>query len=135
MKPEIHISNFFSNTPRDIDTILSGLRMGVTKNGTINVHFQTKDKYVIVEDDGVMFSGDETAMCFSIKPFIYDNGEYLEDTNYEAYIDHPEYYQVRFELVVENTYYSMVVTPLKHEYFVSFVSDDEIMNYDCLGEI
>jgi len=133
MKAEIYVSKFISNNPIDEQKIFSGLRVGVTKNGTINVHFQTRDKYVLVQDDGVQFSNDERALCFSLSPYLYDdNDNPLEEVNYEAYLDHPDYYRVNFELLVDSRWYTMVVTPLKHEYFVSFVLDDEVMNYDCL---
>jgi hypothetical protein len=72
---------------------------------------------------------------------------YYED--FEEYLEHPDYYKISFVVsdggkwgyssVVneggKRGYYSDVVTPLKHEYFVSYVPNAMVMNYGCLGDV
>jgi hypothetical protein len=132
----IHVDSFYANN-KDlvICDILHDVRIGTTKEGIINLHFKTTDKYVRVQANGSVADPDYKGMLVSVYPYI-DGYDYdlimMDDTKWDEYYSHPKYY--RLQLVVETKGYSYtsVVTALKHEYFVSFVPDDMVMNYECL---
>ena len=59
----------------------------------------------------------------------------MDGTDDEFY-DHPNFWSVTLIVDTEdNKYYTSSVIALKHEYFVSYVLDSEVMNHDCLGEV
>ena len=138
---KIHIDRFTSNNPElTFDDVVQNIRMGVTDKGTVNVHFETRDKYIEVEANGTVGGPDYKGQTIHLSPHLWIIGDgglgrYLDGTDDEFY-DHPNFWSAT--LIVdagENEYYTSSVIALKHEYFVSYVLDSEVMNHDCLGEV
>jgi hypothetical protein len=137
---KIHIDKFKHNNPDlKLEDVITDIKAGITKEGVINVHIKTVDKYVIISANGTTYSKDFEGGVIDINPYIslpeHDYKD-LYEVDYDAYIKHPDYYWV--SLVVDNGdwgYYNSTITPLKYEYFVSFVPDSMVLNYDCLEDV
>jgi hypothetical protein len=139
---KIHVDRFHANNPHVmIDDLIFNIKAGITKEGIVNVNFETKAKYYDVEANGTFSGPLYSGEVLRITPNIYDDesGSYLEDDMfdgaYDRYLKHPEYFCI--ELVIDHStmggrYFSSKVIGLKHEYFVSYIPDDYVMNYDCL---
>jgi hypothetical protein len=138
---KIHIDKFIHNTPDlSLEDVVTDIKAGLTKEGTINVHLKTVDKYVMISANGTTYGPDFEGAVIDIHPYISlpEHGyKELSEVDYDAYLAHPDYYWL--SLVVDNGskwgYYESVVTPLKHEYFVSYVPDSMVINYDCLEDV
>jgi hypothetical protein len=59
----------------------------------------------------------------------------MTDEEWDEYFNHPKYYRLNLVVETEGYSYTSTVIPLKHEYFVSFIPDDMVMNYQCLEEV
>lgn len=138
---KIHITRFVANNPSlTFDDVIKNVRAGITKKGTVNVHFETTDKYIEVDANGTVSGPDYSGQIIRLMPHIYVTGndgltKYLELYE-DEYYEHPSYWSAELAIDTENNeYYNSTVIALKHEYFVSYVPDDEVMNYACLGEV
>lgn len=139
---KIHIERFAANNPDLIfDDVVQNLRAGITAKGTVNIHFETKDKYIDVDANGTTFYGSRyKGQTICLHPQLWFEGdsgrmEILDGENDEFY-EHPDYWVATLVVDTENNeYYTSRVIALKHEYFVSYVPDSEVMNYDCLGDV
>ena len=138
---KIHIERFkANNTDLTFDDVIQNIRMGVTEKGTVNVHFETRDKYIDVDANGSVYGPDVKGQMIRLHPHLWiigDDGaiQYLDGGDDEFY-DHPDYWSASLVVDTEDDgYYNSTVIALKHEYFVSYVPDDEVMNRDCLGEV
>lgn len=138
---KIHIERFTVNNPDlTFDDVVQNIRAGVTANGTVNVHFETRDKYIDVSANGIIFGPDVKGQMIRLHPNLWIMGDdgvikYLEEGDDEFY-QHPDYWYASLVVDTENNeHYNSTVIPLKHEYFVSYIPDDEVMNRDCLGDV
>lgn len=130
----IHLERFTSNNPDIIfDDVIQNLRMGRTASGVVNLHFETREKYIHVYANGSAFTWDYAGNVIYLCPHIYDGERYLEQSDAEFY-EHPNFWSANLVVDMNHTDYSAVVTPLKHGYFVSYVPYNDVMNYDCLEE-
>lgn len=142
---KIHLTEFYANNENLVKAdIINNLQAGITKGGVVCVHFDTVEMYLNVIANCTYYCADFSGQSIKITPRIYDpeTNTYLEQDEfpgaYEQYLNHPDYF--RLELVVDHEtmcseYFTSRVLALKHEYFVSFVPDEVIMNYDCLREV
>ncbi len=131
---KIHVDSFRSNG-LSIDDVLSNVKVGTTKEGVVNLYFETTDKYVRVEANGSCHTADYEGQVITLTPYIekYDHDiVVMTDEEWQEYFNHPKYYSLNLVLELDKRGYTSVVIPLKHEYFVSFVPDDMVMNYECL---
>lgn len=130
--PRIIFDRFITNNPDvKLEDLIYNIRTGVSPEGVVQINFETRDKYVIV--DTSMSSIDGDYICIS--PHIYDEERliYLEDDldTYDEYLQHPDYY--RIELIVEKKGdYDISVTPLKYEYHLALLSENIAYNTECL---
>lgn len=138
---KIHIERFTSNNPElKFDDVVQNIRMGVTEKGTVNVHFETRDKYIDVYANGTVYGPDVKGQMIRLHPHLSimgDDGviQYLDEAD-DMFYDHPDYWSASLVVNAENKeHYNSTVIALKHEYFVSYVPDDEVMNWDCLGDV
>lgn len=138
---KIHIERFASNNLElKFDDVVQNIRAGITDKGTVNVHFETRDKYIEVDATGSVYGPDVEGQMIRLHPHLWvmgDNGviRYLDEGDDEFY-DHPDYWSASLVVDTEDDeYYNSTVIALKHEYFVSYVPNDEVMNPDCLGEV
>jgi hypothetical protein len=130
----IHVDSFRSNG-LTIDDVLSNVKVGITKEGVVNLYFETTDKYVRVEANGSCYTADYEGQVITLTPYIekYDPDiVVMTDEEWQGYFNHPKYYRLNLVVEMDKRRYTSVVIPLKHEYFVSFVPDDMVMNYKCL---
>lgn len=139
---KIHVDGFHSNNPHVmIDDLIFNIKAGITEERIVNVNFETKAKYYNVEANGTLFGPQYSGEILRITPNIYDTEtcSYLEDDmyhgDYDRYLNHPDYFCI--ELVIDHSamggcYFSSKVIGLKHEYFVSYIPNDYVMNYECL---
>jgi len=130
--PRIIVDRFSAN--RDdvkLEDLVYNIRTGVTPEGVVQVNFETRDKYVII--DTSMSCIDGNYIC--IAPYIYDNERliYLEDDldTYDEYLEHPDYYCIRF-IVETKEYYDINVTQLKYEYHLALLPENIAYNTECL---
>jgi hypothetical protein len=133
---KIHVDNFKSNGV-DIDEIIQNIRIGTTKEGVVNLHFETSDKYIRVEANGSCVTPDYQGLIVTLTPYIekYDPDiVVMTDEEWNEYFNHPKYYRLNLVVETEGYRYTSTVIPLKHEYFVSFIPDVMVMNYQCLEE-
>lgn len=132
---KIHINRFVTKNPDlTFDDVVQNLKVGVTKEGVVNVWFETRDKYVEVNAHGGIYTPEYSGTVIELHPYLYtDDGASIERGD-DAYYEDPDYWYAT--LVVESTGHSWnpIVIPLKHEYFVSFVPDSMVMNRECLEE-
>ena len=138
---KIYIERFVANNPDlTFDDVVRNIRAGVTQKGTVNVHFETRDKYIDVDAKGSVYGTGVKGQMIRLHPKLWIMGDegvirYLDGADDEFY-DHPDYWSASLVVNVENKeHYNSTVIALKHEYFVSYVPDDEVMNYDCLGDV
>ena len=138
---KIHIERFTSNNSElKFDDVVQNIRAGVTGKGTVNVHFETRDKYIEVDANGTVHGPDVKGQMIRLYPNLWIMGDdgvirYLDGADDEFY-DHPDYWSASLVVNAENKeHYNSTVIALKHEYFVSYVPDDEVMNWDCLGDV
>lgn len=131
---KIHLDHFVSNNPDlKFDDVIQNLRIGKTSTGVVNLHFETRDKYLEVDANGSSFGPNYSGNMIYIYPHIYEGERRLERGDAEFY-EHPDFWMVKLVVDMDRTTYCEVVIALKHEYFVSYVPDDEVMNYECLQE-
>ena len=137
----IHIDRFVANNPElTFDDVVQNIRAGVTDKGTVNVHFETRDKYIDVDANGTLHGPEVKGQMISLHPKLWVMGEdgvikYLDGVDDEFY-EHPDYWHALLVVRTKNNLHSSgTVIPLKHEYFVSYVLDGEVMNYDCLNDV
>jgi hypothetical protein len=132
---KIYIDRFVCNNPnKKLEDFIQNIRMGVRK-GILNVYFSTTDKYYDVDARMSVHTDSYIGQGVEIRPYITgEDGSDLAETDYEAYVNHPEYFYIC--LVVEGfSGCQAIVTPLKHEYFVSYIDNDDVMNYGCLESV
>ena len=134
---KIYIERFVANNPDlTFDDVVRNIRAGVTQKGTVNVHFETRDKYIDVDANGSVYEPDYTGNTVRLFPYIYDGERYLDrGDDDEQFYNHSDFWSARLVVEMDHTNYSEIVVPLKHEYFVSYVPDNEVMNYVCLGDV
>ena len=139
---KVRITRFkANNSDLTFNDVVQKLGVGVTKKGkVVNVHFETTDKYIEVEAIGRFYGPENSGQIILLHPNLHVMGEdgvikHLDDGDAEFYA-HPDYWSAEVVMTPENNeYYASVVTPLKHEYFVSFVPYDEVTNYGCLEKV
>jgi hypothetical protein len=133
---KIHVDSFRANDPdKTLEDFIQDIQAGSVKD-IVNVHFKTTDKYYRVVANGSTLGPDYSGSMIEVYPYLYsENGKDLYEEDWERYYDHPKFFRIC--LVVEGVWngVSSMVTALKHEYFVSFVPDHLVMNYDCLAPI
>lgn len=138
---KIYLDRFVANNPKlNFEDVIQNIKAGVTKKGTINLHFETRDKYIEVDALATVWSPDYKGKVVKLHPFLYREGNddlsYCIDMIDDEYYEHPDYWSA--SLIVdtgdEGGYTSSIIA-LKHEYFVSFIQDSEVMNYDCLNDV
>ena len=130
--PRIVFDRFSTNNPDvKLEDLIYNIRTGVTPEGAIQINFETRAKYVIV--DTSMSSIDGNYICIS--PYIYDEERliYLEDSldTYDEYLQHPDYYCIRF-IVETKEYYDIKVLSLKYEYHLALLPENIAYNTECL---
>jgi hypothetical protein len=133
---KIHVDSFKSNG-LGIDEIIQNIRIGTTKEGVVNFHFKTSDKYIRVEANGSCATLDYQGLIVTLTPYIenYDKDIVaMTDEEWNEYVNHPKYYSLNLVVETEGYRYTSTVIPLKHEYFVSFIPNTIVMNYQCLEE-
>lgn len=130
--PRIILDRFSVN--RDdvkLEELIYNIRTGVSSHGVVQINFETRDKYVIVDTSMSCIDGDY--ICIS--PHIYDKERliYLEDDldTYDEYLQHPDYYCIRF-IVETKEYYDIRVLPLKYEYHLALLPENIAYNTECL---
>lgn len=138
---KIHLERFAANnTELTFDDVVQNIRAGVTEKGTVNIHFETADKYIEVDANGTTYGPDYKGQTIRLHPNLWivdDSGviRYIDWGDDEFY-DHPDYWSAVLVVNTENAeYYNSTVIALKYEYFVSYVPDSEVMNHDCLGDV
>jgi len=130
--PRIVFDRFVANKPDvKLEDLIYNIRTGVSPEGVVQINFETRDKYVIV--DTSMSCIDGNYVCIS--PHIYDVERliYLEDDldTYDEYLQHPDYY--RIDLIVEKKgHYDIKVTQLKYEYHLALLPENIAYNTECL---
>jgi hypothetical protein len=136
---KLHLDKFTANNPSlTIYDVILDVSMGVTNEGVININLKSEAKYLVVEADGSFHGADYSGLLFTIRPIIdglgYDRVN-MSDDEFDKYFNHDDYYAITFVLETDNRRfdYSSVATALRHEYFISFVPDDLVMNYKCLS--
>jgi len=109
---KIHIDRFYANNlDLTVDDIIQNIRAGITPEGVVNIHFQTRDKYYRIETNIWTGGPDFTGPAITISPYIPDVDE---EKDFNAYLEHPDYFHL--QLVVDETtmgdrYFSDVVIP------------------------
>ena len=128
---KIYIEKFRSNQNRPLDYYIQNIQAGVTKEGVIVVFFETRDKYYEL-DVRMSYTGSSglRGECIEIAPILYD--ENWEQLDVFDYPDHPDNFFISM-VVPCNGSFLRIVTPLKHQYFVSFVPFDLVNNHNCLA--
>ena len=129
--PRIIFDRFFANKDDvKLEDLIYNIRTGVSPEGVVQVNFETRDKYVIVDTSMSSFEGDY--ICIS--PHIYDKERliYLEDDldTYDEYLEHPDYYYICF--MVEGGQHDVKVTQLKYEYHLALLPENIAYNTECL---
>lgn len=138
---KIHLERFTANNLElTFDDVIQNIRAGVTEKGTVNIHFETADKYIEVDANGSTYGPGYKGQMISLHPHLWIMGDdgvirYLDSGDDEFY-DHPDYWSASLVVDTENSDdYNSTVIALKHEYFVSYVPDSEVMNHECLGDV
>lgn len=95
-------------------------------NHKINAYqltIDTESKYYIVEDNCSTSNG----QYISFSPIIYQDGNCLYDTDFDAYLDHPDYFYINLFIKHPKFVSNMTfTTPLKYQYLVTIF---DIKNY------
>lgn len=133
---KIHNYRFTTNNPdRKLEDIIYNLRT-YSEDGIDTIWFQTRDMYIDIETNGTISGGGLLGNIIRIHPVILDEkGEYLSDTDFDKFMNHPNYYLL--ELVVENSLNTIsTVTPLKHEYYINYIDDANLLvPYESMNPI
>lgn len=130
--PRIIFDRFFANNPDvKLEDLIYNIRTGVSPEGVVQINFETRDKYVIVDTSMSSSEGD----YITISPHIYDPNRliYLEDDldTYDEYLQHPDYY--RIDLIVEKKeHHDIQVLSLKYEYHLALLPENIAYNTECL---
>jgi hypothetical protein len=84
----------------------------------------------MVVDTYYLFTPHYKGYAISIEPIIYDKNDAvcINEEDYDSYLEHPDYYRIVLVLDTGAHTLSSIVTPLKHEYIVSFINDDIIFD-------
>lgn len=134
---KIWIERFRANNhDLTFDDVIQNVRMGKTKEGVVNIHFDTVAKYIEVDANGSCHGPDYSGQMVTLVPYLYDeNGNALERVD-DAFYEHPDFWICSLVVDIGNagSYWNSNVIALKHEYFLSYIPDDMVMNYDCLQE-
>lgn len=130
--PRIIFDRFFANNPDvKLEDLIYNIRTGVSPEGVVQINFETRDKYVII-DTGVWSDEGEH---ITIRPHIYDKERliYLEDSlgTLDEYMDHPDYYCIDF-IVEGNENHNIKVLSLKYEYHLALLPENIAYNTECL---
>lgn len=131
---KIHLESFVSNNPNiTFDDVVKNLLIGKTAEGIVNLHFETADKYIEVDANGSSLSPAYEGKTIYLFPHLFDGNDYL-DRSEDDFYEHPGFWMARLVVELDTLNYTPVVVPLKYRYFVSFIPDESVMNYECLGK-
>lgn len=105
-----------------LEDVVQDIRAG-WDGDILNVHFRTTEKYI---EDVYCSKG-----CIPKEDGLHKSlGIILSDATDSGWT-----YTIQLAFIVKCFYYSEVITPLKHEYFVSFIPHRHTINYDCLEDV
>ena len=124
---KVHVETCrFSKPDGKFSDVIQSIQGGYSENGIYNLTIKTVEKYVNVEC-GYISGPDYGGEYITITP-IGDDGEYMDS-------DDPRWYLIA--LVVEGlpSHYSENITPLKHEYVVSFIPVNLLHAPSRFGEV
>lgn len=126
---EIQIDLFITNHRGLIwRDVVPKIRFKQVNDWIWNVYFETTDKYVIVETDTTLQKNGKSYQVITISPFLEDSeGNDLIDIDVNAYFTDPNYWELNILVHVPATV-SNIVTPLKHEYVVSYILDELVLD-------
>jgi hypothetical protein len=133
-KVKIYLDRFITNNPDlELSEIITDITAGKDNLGITYVRLTTVDKYVYIEANGSISTSEYTGNIITIRPIITTTEGELEETDFDAYLAHPDYYYIN--LVVSDVSWSKaVVSTLKYEYFVTYVPYELVNNYDVLQD-
>ena len=109
-----------------LDDVVKNIK-AVLHDDLIYVDFSTEDKYVLVDTNSSLIAWGHHFLVLEITPSIYENEQYLQDDNMDAYLAHPKYYHLEMLIEVEQGH-SAIVIPLKHSYRVVYVPNDRLFD-------
>lgn len=134
-KVKIYLDRFIANNPDlELSEIITDITAGKDKLGITSVRLTTVDKYVYIEANGSICGPDCSGEIINIRPIIVTpEGDELEETDFDAYLAHPDYYYINL-IVADVTWSKSVVSTLKYEYFVTYIPYELVNNYDVLQE-
>lgn len=134
-KVKIYLDRFIANNPDlELSEVITDITAGKDKLGITSVRLETVDKYVYIEANGSIRGPEYSGEIITIRPIIVTaEGDELEETDFDAYIKHPDYYYINL-VVVDVTWSKPVVSTLKYEYFVTYVPYELVNNYDVLQD-
>lgn len=129
---KIYIDQFRSNQDKPLDYYIQNIRAGVTKEGIVVVSFETREKYYELDVRMSYVGGNKLkGECIEIAPILYDeNWVELDVLDHQ---DHPDNFFINMVVPCDGSFLR-IVTPLKHQYLVSFIPFDLVHNYDCLTD-
>lgn len=126
----IYLDKFNHNNPDlKVEDVVANIKIGKTK-GIINVYFESKSKYLYVNADTYTYLPGVRGELIDIQPIITgcEEGD-------GWYFSHPDYFYVSLIVDTPNEKsYSSIVTALKHQYIISLVPDELILDHKTLKE-
>lgn len=118
---KVYLDVFIHNDPNlKLEDVITNLQAG-EKGGVINTRFRTRDKYLSVD-----------ANTYNHRPEYEGKGIVIISITYND----PNYFYINLGVEMPSgESYNSIVTPLKHEYLVSFVPDSLMFDYKTLKEV
>jgi len=135
------IDRFKTNNPDlKIEDVIYDIKGANKENGIAVLNFKTKDKYHYVLDNMTCHGPNYSGQGIIIEPIIYDKDNdgnicELAEDDMIAYTNHPDYYHLFLCIETDIDGCISVVTPLKHEYSITWIEYKQAFGYDRLNEL
>ena len=135
---KFYLQDFRSNNPDlELEDVITEMKAGTDSLGISHIQIHTKDKYVRIGTNALVFYPNYNATLIIIKPLLYNKeGDNLYDKDWDAYYQHPDWYSL--EIAVDfgkGVHPVMHTTALKYEYYIQAIPHNLAFNYDVLEEI
>ena len=118
---KVIINRFHHNNPDlTVEDVVQNIRIFSLVGGITKVGFTTTDKYVNISTGSYTHEQDYQGETIEITPIIHKNEQILSETDFVAYLRHPDFYRLTIIFDGVDGFVESAIG-LRHEYEIYFV--------------